>query len=197
MTALNNDLIYSLRQQDINKPVKFLYDNYFDSVVALVQINGGSEDDAADIFQETVMVLIDKVKTGQFRGDSSIKTFMIAIARNLWLQELRSRNRRDARENKFGTAAPTAEDGEMRLFSKENNKVMDVIFEAVGDVCTKILVGFYYEELSMRELLEKFNYENEQVLRNRKSKCMKKVKELFTDKPDLTQQLKNLVFYGK
>jgi RNA polymerase sigma factor (sigma-70 family) len=197
MTALNNDLIYSLRQQDINKPVKFLYDNYFEAVVSLVQMNGGSADDAADIFQETVMILIDKVKSGQFRGDSSIKTFMMAIARNLWLQEMRSRNRRDARETKYGYGGPETEEAEMRLFSKENNKMMNVVFEAVGDVCTKILVGFYYEELSMKTLLEKFNYESEQVLRNRKSKCMKKLKDLFTDKPDLTQQLKNLVFYGK
>lgn len=65
----------------------------------------------------------------------------------------------------------------------------------IGETCKKLLIGFYYENKSMKELLNQFDYENEQVLRNRKSKCMKKLKELLTNNPDLLKNLKPLSLY--
>jgi hypothetical protein len=74
---------------------------------------------------------------------------------------------------------------------------MDDIFKEVGDVCTQILTGYYYENLSMRQLLERFDYENEQVLRNRKSKCMKKLKEILLTNNNLFEQFKSFCVYGR
>lgn len=90
-SIIQQDIITKLRLPGIEEPVRSLYENYFEGVIAHVCMNGGNRDDGADIFQEAVLVLIDNVKTGQFRGDSSIKTFLFAIARNLWLHELSPR----------------------------------------------------------------------------------------------------------
>jgi hypothetical protein len=37
--------------------------------------------------------------------------------------------------------------------------------------------------------------QNEQVLRNKKSKCLKKLKELLTSTPELIREYKPLPFY--
>lgn len=47
----------------------------------------------------------------------------------------------------------------------------------------------------MKELLTEFKYENEQVLRNRKSRCMKKLKELIAANPGLLNTLKSHTVY--
>jgi len=192
---VQQDLLEELRKPDIEAPVKQLYENYFEGVVAQICINGGSRDDGADIFQEAVLVLIDKVKNGRFRGESSIKTFLTAIARNLWLHELRSRSRRNNRE----VAYMNTEDKETNLpghFLDRNQKnILIQILEQVGEPCTRILTGFYYEDKSMKELMAEFSYENEQVLRNRKSRCMKKLKELLLTNNGLLKSLKSLSLY--
>jgi RNA polymerase sigma factor (sigma-70 family) len=190
-------IIDQLKQEDINEPVQFLYQNYYAGVAALIYNKGGNSEDVADIFQETVLTLVDKVKSNQFRGDSSIKTFMIAVARNLWLHELRTRGRRNQREVNYVSLNETEVDATERPFARANTDTMKSIFEGVGEVCTQILTGYYYDNLSMRELLKKFNYENEQVLRNRKSKCMKKLKELLTTNIPLLEQFKTLCVYGE
>lgn len=74
---------------------------------------------------------------------------------------------------------------------------MDAIYKEIGDTCRNILKGFYYEDLSMKELLTRFNYENEQVLRNKKSICMKKIKDVLHQNKNLLSTFKNLLFYGK
>lgn len=96
--TMQQNLLAELQQSNIEKPVRDLYNLYFENVIAQVCANGGNREDGADIFQEAVLIFIEKVKTGIFRGESSIKTFLIAIARNMWLFELRTRSRRNNRE---------------------------------------------------------------------------------------------------
>lgn len=185
------ELLRLLLQPEIEQPVRYLYSRYFDSIVAHVVTHGGSAEDGADIFQEALLVAIDKVKTGVFRGDSSIGTFLVGIAKNKWLHESRTRTRRKAREIAFsgsdiqelvvipGASTPPAPGR------------LDQLMQALGDACKRLLTGFYYEDKSMRELLAEFNYENEQVLRNKKSKCMKKLKEMLQRNPDLYTELQS------
>jgi RNA polymerase sigma factor (sigma-70 family) len=195
------DLAQEFLQSDINRPVKYLYDHYFEDVATEIRFKGGTDEDAADIFQEAVLILIEKIKTGMFRQESGIKTFLVGIARNLWLFEKRTRERRTTRElqysNSESTNMETADDPDIsnRVFSKTNTDAIQTMFNHVGEICTKILIGFYYENSSMKNLLERFHFENEQVLRNRKSRCMKKLKKLLTEQPALLQQLKILSVY--
>lgn len=192
---VQQDMLADLREPNIEVPVRQLYENYFEGVVAQVCMNGGQRDDGADIFQEAVLVLIDKVKTGQFRGDSSIKTFLFAIARNLWLHELRTRSRRNNREVIYTNNEDKIKEPEMPFFEADNLAVLQKLLEQVGEPCQRILTGFYYEDKSMKEMLSEFNYENEQVLRNRKSRCMKKLKELLFTDSSLLKNLKSLSLY--
>lgn len=170
---------------------------YFESILTQICVNGGSRDDGADIFQESVLILIDKVKTGQFRGESSIKTFLQAIARNLWLHELRTRSRRNNREQHYVDNTVEMEIQAQSFTDQVNTNALEMVMEKVGDPCWKILRGIYYENKSMKELLLDFNYENEQVLRNRKSRCMKKLKELISNDIALLNSLKSLLIYER
>jgi RNA polymerase sigma factor (sigma-70 family) len=199
-TAYKMDLAQEFLQPDINRPVRYLYDHYFEDAAMEIRMRDGSDEDAADMFQEAVLILIDKIKTGKFRHESSIKTFLVGIARNLWLFEKRTRERRSSREMQFTISEGKYADAEdvdisNRVFSKSNTDVMQTVFKQVGDVCSRILIGFYYENVSMKDLLQRFHFDNEQVLRNRKMRCMKKLKKLLTEQPELLQRLKILSLY--
>jgi RNA polymerase sigma factor (sigma-70 family) len=195
ITGTQHTLLLELRQPDIEKPVRELYDYYFEGIVAQICANGGTREDGADIFQDAVLALIEKVKTGQFRGDSSIKTFLSAIARNLWLFEIRTRQRRKKRESSYMNGEATSTELHENIFAKDNKTGLQEALAEIGAVCKKILIGFYYEDKSMRDMLTSFDYENEQVLRNKKSKCMKKLKEIIQSNNILLQSLKSTSLY--
>ena len=63
-----------------------IYKAYFPMVLQLVMTNSGSEDDAKDVFQESIIVLYDKVKAGSFELNSKLKTFLYSVSRRLWLK---------------------------------------------------------------------------------------------------------------
>ena len=196
-TAFKMDLVRDFLQTDINRPVRYLYEHYYEDAATAIRLKGGTDEDAADIFQESVIILLEKVRLGNFRGDSSLGTFLQAIARNLWLTELRSRKRRNAREERYQAgedrmASPT----EPVDFNPSGKMNLQRIILQLGDTCQKILRGVYYENRKMRDLLHDFGFANEQVLRNRKAKCMKKLRELFAEDPSLIQDFDIKTLYG-
>lgn len=191
-------IIEGLKQADINEPLRILYQEYCESIVKYICNNNGSAEDGADIFQEAILGFVEIVRKGSFQGKSSIKTFLFAISKNLWRQELRSRDRRNKREKLFnGNDHIQLPEADERWFKKDRQKAMEKIYEEIGDVCKSILQGFYYEELSMKDLLKKFNYESEQVLRNRKSLCLKKIKNALQKDTALSSLFKNVFSYAK
>ena len=47
----------------------------------------------------------------------------------------------------------------------------------------------------MKEIVKNMNYENEQVLRNKKYKCMKNLEQLLSGNPALVKKLKTALQY--
>lgn len=191
-TLSDDEIISGLEGSDLSVPAKALYDMFYKDIVEYVQIKGGSAEDGADIFQEAVVILIDEIKEGKFRGESKIKTFLYGIARNLWLMELRTKERRKKREENYMYAEPLVEEA---TIPDKDNGALEFLFSQVGDVCKKILLGFYYENKSMKTLLKDFEFKNEQVLRNRKNLCMKKMKDLLSANESLLKSLKTTYIY--
>jgi DNA-directed RNA polymerase specialized sigma subunit len=77
-------------------------------------------------------------------------------------------------------------------FQQTKNDLMKVIDE-LGEACKKILLLYYFENRSMKEILTALPYENEQVVRNKKSKCLKKLESTVTANKTLHIQLKNFL----
>ncbi|MBG9375320.1 RNA polymerase sigma factor [Panacibacter sp. DH6] len=186
ISALKND-------REMNAAIRFIYRNYYGLLENYIVNNNGSKDDAADIIQETIVAFIEIVEENRFRGESSVKSFLYSITRNLWLTELRRKNSADNRNKVFEKAKDTTEqEAVQHLIKKEYYNAIQALFEKLGDKCKQLLMLVYYEDLSMRDIVEKMpDYQNEQVLRNKKYKCMKQLEQMIQDNDQLKTQFKN------
>lgn len=180
----------------IETPVKFLYEQYFYVLSSYIEQNQGSRQDAEDIFQETVLTFIELVQKNKFRGESSVKTFIYSINKNVWLNELKKRGRQSRRNEKFGKEQEIQDAGvEKYISNREARAQVFAIIESLGDICKKILLAFYYENLSIGEILTRLDYQNEQVVRNKKAKCMKSLEEKFNADPALEKTFRSALQY--
>ena len=156
--------------------------------------NNGSQQDAEDIFQETIVSFIELVKKDKFRGESSIGTFLYSMNRHAWLNELKRKGRALLREEKFEMNMDRGEADKLQqmAYGEEKQEIARLV-ASLGDTCKKILLLFYYEERTMKEILDATDYDNEQVVRNKKYKCLKQLEQMLNEKPELKQTLKNLL----
>ncbi|HLO46558.1 MAG TPA: RNA polymerase sigma factor [Leadbetterella sp.] len=178
------------KNQDINTCLKYLYKEYYGFLERMVLNNSGSTADAEDVIQETFLALLQIIQNDKFKRESSLKSFLYAVARNIWLVHLKKQNAEQKRAKIWLEDAPDFEDDIQEQIKKNEALVLITeIFESLGSVCKQILNKFYYEELSLKEILPFTDFENEQVLRNKKSKCMKTLTDKLSQQPNLKESL--------
>ena len=80
------ELLLSLKK---GSPIAFesLYKKQYRMIVGLITKMGGKQEDAEGIFQETLFVLVKKIREPNFKLTAQISTFMHAIARNKWFKK--------------------------------------------------------------------------------------------------------------
>ncbi|RKR84440.1 RNA polymerase sigma factor (sigma-70 family) [Mucilaginibacter gracilis] len=159
--------------------LKKIYIAYFPMVLQLVISNNGNEDDAKDVYQEAIIVLYNKVRTGNFELSSKLKTFIYSVCRRLWLKRLSQMSRYGGDIHDFQDFLPVEED-------LTNHEEKDIQFDKMagalsllGEPCKTIIEDFYINNRSMQEICEKFGYTNADNAKTQKYKCLQRLKKLF------------------
>lgn len=173
-----------------NQAISQLYSQYYGMLEHYILQNSGSADDAADLIQEVMLVFVKLVSEEKFRGEASIKSILYSISRNLWITELRKRKSTSARNERYEGEKDQLDNNISDQISRnENLKFVMDLFEKLGEKCQQILTLFYFEEYSMKEICEKLDFSSDQVLRNKKYKCLQSLTDQVKSSPSL---LKNL-----
>ena len=85
-------LLQGLARND-KKAVETIYKDNYTSIQSLIINNNGTADDAKDIFQEAMIVLYEKARSGSFELNCLIKTYLYSVSRRLWLKRLQQSSR--------------------------------------------------------------------------------------------------------
>ena len=176
--------------------IRELYRVLYGLCADFVQRNSGNPTDAEDIFQEVVLTFIGVVRNGRFRGESSISTFFYALIRHSWLNELKKRDSTKNRELRYERGQERSEQDVSHFISgQEERGLLMRLIESLGESCKTVLLAYYYENLPVKEILVQTDFENEQVVRNKKYKCLKQLGELIRSRPGLAARLKSILTY--
>jgi RNA polymerase sigma factor (sigma-70 family) len=115
----------------------------------------------------------------------------VAIARNIWLNELNKKQRSGQRDKVFEIGRGQLEPDITRYIDDREKKArFRQLLNTLGEPCKKILTMFYYDNMSMKEMVEHLNFENEQVVRNKKYKCLQQLTKLVSEQPEISRQIK-------
>ncbi len=158
-----------------------LYRRYFPMVLQLITTNNGNEDDAKDIYQETLVVLYEKVRAGSFELHSQLKTYIYAVGRRLWLKQLAQKSRYMVR-NIDVDATDAGQVSDDLVDHEERDRQFELMTDSLGrlgEPCRTLLEDFYIRHLSMQDITEKFGYTNADNAKTQKYKCLMRLKRLF------------------
>jgi RNA polymerase sigma factor (sigma-70 family) len=161
------------------KAIEAIYRDNYNMVQSLIINNNGSSDDAKDIFQETMIVLYEKVKSGSFELNCQIKTFVYSVARRLWLKRLQQQNRYSAPGDSM--AEVVAVDQELEDHEQRNAEyeMMETAINHLGEPCKSLLESYYLQKQNMQVIAQQFGYTNADNAKNQKYKCLMRLKKIF------------------
>ncbi|MFI5128694.1 MAG: RNA polymerase sigma factor [Chitinophagales bacterium] len=170
-------LLLGLARND-RKAVESIYKDNYNMVQSLVINNNGSTDDAKDIFQEAMIVLYEKARSGTFELNCQIKTYVYSVCRRLWLKRLHQTNRY-LEVGDMETVVPVDEDLEDHAKKNTEFEMMDNAIGILGEPCKSLLEAFYLEKKNMQEIAFSFGYTNAENAKNQKYKCLMRLKKIF------------------
>lgn len=156
-----------------------LYAAYFPMVLQFILNNNGDEDDAKDVYQEAIIVLYNKVKSGSFELSSKLKTYIYSVSRRIWLKKLAQQSKKTNNIADFEDILAVEEDLEQHEQKDMQFDKMKTALDSLGEPCKTIIQDFYIHDQSMQEICEKFGYTNTDNAKTQKYKCLQRLKKLF------------------
>ncbi len=177
-TSPDHELLQGLRtgRQDA---FTRLYQQHYPMVRYLVLQNSGTATEADDVFQDCLMVLIGKLRLGDFQLTASLKTYLYSICRNIWLKRLRDKGKTKLIDFENPIEVPMEEPEES---NEPILKQLRECLETIGDACRKVLERFYFLKMSMEEIATELGYTNADTVKTQKYKCILRLKKLMEEK---------------
>src|SRR6185436_5920951 len=134
------------------KSLEVLYKKYYRMMTKMVITNSGTEDEARDVYQDALVVFWQKARSGNLVLTSKISTYVYSICQNLWRKEL-DRKKRLSNEEKDSSES-------MDMDSPEREKIIAKCMDQLGETCRKVLMCYYFDEMSMQEIADKLGFAN-------------------------------------
>jgi RNA polymerase sigma factor (sigma-70 family) len=171
-------LLQGLARSD-KKAVETIYRENYNMVQALIINNNGSAEDAKDIFQEAMIVLYEKVRSGPFELHCQIKTYVYSVSRRLWLKRLQQMSRYSPPGEPIEETVAVEEEIEEHDRINNEYQVMEKAIGSLGEPCKSLLEAYYLEKRNMQEIATSFGYTNADNAKNQKYKCLMRLKKIF------------------
>jgi RNA polymerase sigma factor (sigma-70 family) len=173
----DSKLLDALRNGD-DSGLEELFHKNRRSITSLVMRNNGTQDDAEDVLQESLIVLWERIRKGTFEYQAKLSTFIYATAKNIWFRKL-ARTRRE-----FPSAGETfeipSEDSTPFEKMEDNERILAVeqAMEEIGNPCRDILLLYYWEEQTMENIALKLGFANADTVKSKKYQCKKALEKL-------------------
>jgi RNA polymerase sigma factor (sigma-70 family) len=179
---MDDDRTLNALQSRNNAAYELLYSFYYAGIEKFVKQNNGTSADAKDVFQETIMVLLEKVPKRDFVLTSSIKTYINAIAHNIWLKRLRDTKRLTRVELQYEMEDMTLAEWEQQEEKRVKRNLLQRIFERLTRHCVIFLTRTFLTGASREQLMAEMGYKNSHTFDNQKYKCLEQArKKSFTE----------------
>lgn len=177
---MEKDLVSAIKSNQ-PKVIEEMYAKYKAAFVQFGLKYQLNEHELVEIYHDALL----EIRKHAFKGNldavsASFKTYLFSIGKFKIYKYLKNEGKSPLQIFK---EIPDEETIDIQLYDttplNENQLKLKVVFDNLGKKCQKMLINFYYKELSIKEIMIQENYESENTVRSQKSRCLKTLKSLF------------------
>lgn len=149
----------------------------YPAVVKHVKQSGGSLSDAEDVFQDAMVIFIEKAMKKDFELTASITTYVFGICKNLVFEKRREHQKDRLRNSSLGNEEDYKSIEDF-LEEERRFQALDKVLIETGKKCLELLKMFYYDKLSMKTIAQRLGFKGETSAKTQKYKCIEKARNL-------------------
>lgn len=182
----NEELVTGIAEND-RSALNYLYSQNYPAVKHYVLKNSGDEEEARDIFQEAIIATWMNIRAEKFQllNGTSVGGYIYQIARNKWLDKIRSKPYRNTmRLDHEEIDQERYSDFDESVDVNSKIRYLKSLYGNLGEKCRQILNRFYYAKKSLQEIGLELNHDPDTV-RTMKYRCMMKLRKMHCENETL------------
>jgi RNA polymerase sigma factor (sigma-70 family) len=160
--------------------IRDVYVQNFESVALHIIRNSGDQADAEDIFQEAMVAIFQRAKKDELLLTCKFSTYLHAVCRNLWLNELKKRQTRGvtlAGYTLYKDGDDSRKIAEETVLQEERDRFFWEKFNDLGESCKAILRNSW-AGLGMKDVAKLLGI-SYSYARKKKSECTERLSKLI------------------
>ncbi|MDO8930737.1 MAG: sigma-70 family RNA polymerase sigma factor [Bacteroidota bacterium] len=152
--------------------LQFIYKNFYSKINFFIKKNNGDDDDANDIFQETIIIIYRKLKANELALDCTFETYLYSICRFLWLKQLEKRKieKENIKDNHEFNDEIYDDSLEKVTDLNDRYRLYQKHFANLGKDCQKIL-QLYFDKVPLKTIAQMMGFKSEKYAKKRKFSC--------------------------
>ena len=163
--------VAALRRRE-DAAFRLLYTRYYPMVEWMVLRNQGTKDDAADVFQETLLVLIRNLDSDDWQLTASLKTYLYAVSHKQWMKRLHQKNRykivQEETLNEWPDELPDCEVDSASTYS------LSGWLQQITKHCQRLIQLLFFENRQVADA----GYKNAHTAQNQQYKCLEQIRRV-------------------
>ncbi len=181
-------IVSGIRDHD-SKILQYVYDTQYPIIEGYIVHNQGTRDQAKDVFQEAMIIVYKRVKSGKLELSCKFGTYVYAICKNIWIQERKKYMLRAEKLRQQPLMVNDPGPADDPLLQDHLKVLFDKHFNDLSEDCQKIL-SMYFNNFNVEEIRTAMNYKDLHHAADRKYRCKKSLIKRIVNDP-LFKQLKN------
>jgi hypothetical protein len=148
-----------------------VYEPGFLQVARFVSKNGGTFEDAKDIFHDALVVFYEQRDNGAIESEVN---YITGIAKHLWWKKFKGEIRNSSLDESFYLTCDQN--------PSVNEKKLVHLLKITGKRCMDLLSAFYSNKPSLSGIAKRFNLSGEHSVSAQKYKCIEKLRSFIKTK---------------
>lgn len=166
------EIISLIKKGQTEKALKVLYKE-FPRVRANIIAGGGDHEVAQELFNDSLILFIEKVSDPNFVLTAKLSTYLYGINRFLWMNEARKRQKNPESEWRE-TLILTADDLDYSTEKEVELKMLENVLNELTERCKQIFEMFYFQKKDMKTIADQLAFSSVNSAKTQKYKCMEK-----------------------
>jgi RNA polymerase sigma factor (sigma-70 family) len=188
----DKELLEGLRQRK-RSSIDCLYRELYPIVRHYLLHNSGNIQDGEDLFHDTLIAMYQRISVDSFVLECSLKTYFMAICKNIWLQRLERKYKVVYQGNcevHEQTASYTMDDPNYFEEELEQQRLFYKNLMLLPNECIRLL-QLYCLKISYKEIARLLKYKSEFYVKTRKYSCKNLLRKKIINDPECNQFIKS------
>jgi len=177
---VESEIVVALKNDD-KSVLKWVYLEHKSAFIGFSKTYNIDSEDALDLYQDAIIALRENALKGHLDNlKSGLKTYLFSIGKYMFYKRLKEKQKLHLSES----IKETDDFDEHTITEIDYNfnarqRQLQVAFKSLGTQCKTLLNLYYIRGFTLDEIVEEFNYNNKDVAKSQKSRCLKSLKEII------------------